>query len=269
MGSMGGREMTHRESVPSHLSALLESTRARVRSLPPIDDLRAQALEAPDVRPFVQGLAKDGLSVIAEVKRRSPSRGDLAMDLDPVERAGRYAEGGADALSVLTEPDHFAGSEGDLRAIRAAVPVPVLRKDFILEPAQVWESRAMGADALLLIVAAVDPGLLRDLHDLAGEAGIAALVEIHSESEAETALAIEAPIVGVNTRNLRTFEVDLAVAERLAPMLASTHVTVAESGISRPEHAKRMADAGYSAVLIGESLVTADDPAAMIRSFVS
>ncbi len=249
------------------LERILESTRQRIETLPPERELRARAVDAPPVRDVAGGLLATGLSVIAEVKRRSPSRGDLDPGLDPAGQARRYAAGGAAAVSVLTEPEFFSGSDADLEAVRAAVPIPVLRKDFTLDSRQIWEARAIGADAVLLIVAALADDEIRRLHDTAGEAGLAALVEVHDEAETERALAAGAGVVGVNNRNLSTFEVDLATAERIAPMLADVPVRVAESGIFTEDDAGRMAAAGYHAALVGESLVRAADPAALIRSF--
>lgn len=249
------------------LERILAATRERIGALPPEPELRARAADASPVRDLVSALTVDGLSVIAEVKRRSPSRGDLDPGLDPSHQAGLYAEGGAAAVSVLTEPDFFSGSDDDLRAVRATVPVPVLRKDFTLDARQVWEARAIGADAVLLIVAALDDDDLRRLQDAAREAGLAALVEVHDEAEAERALAAGARIVGVNNRDLATFDVDLATAERIGPMLSDVPVRVGESGVFTAADAARMAAAGYHAVLVGESLVRAEDPASLIRSF--
>jgi indole-3-glycerol phosphate synthase len=224
-------------------------------------DLRARAAATPPARDFAAALAAPGLQVIAEVKRRSPSAGILAADLDPVAQAGRYAAGGAAAISVLTERDHFDGSLDDLIAVRAAVDLPVLRKDFLVHPAQVWEARASGADAVLLIAAVLDDALLGSLLAVTAGAGMAALVEVHDPAEAARAVAAGARIVGVNNRDLRTFVTDLAVAERLAPLLDAVPVTVAESGVTGPDDAARMAAAGYDAVLVGEALVRASDPA--------
>jgi indole-3-glycerol phosphate synthase len=204
--------------------------------------------------------------VIAEVKRRSPSVGPIAPSLDPAVLAAEYATGGAAAVSVLTEPSFFGGSKGDLHAVRSATTLPVLRKDFVLDPAQVWESRAMGADAVLLIVAILDDETLGRCVEAADAAGIAVLVEIHHESEALRAMAAGARIVGVNNRDLTTFDVDVSRAERMRGLLAADTLTVAESGVSSPETARRMADAGYDAVLIGEAAVTADDPSAFVAS---
>ena len=180
---------------------------------------------------------------------------------------GAYVQGGAVAVSVLTEPDYFDGSLDDLVAVRRAVEVPVLRKDFLLDPSQVFQARAAGADAVLVIVAAVDNGQLVELVQAAEDAGIVALVEVHDAGELERALTVGARLVGVNNRNLETFVTDLAVAEALAPALVGTGVvSIAESGVSDPDGATRMAAAGYDAILVGEAAVTADDPAGLIAS---
>jgi indole-3-glycerol phosphate synthase len=198
--------------------------------------------------------------VIAEIKRRSPSRGVLAANLDPVDRARAYESGGASAVSILTEPEHFSGSNDDLVAVRDAISLPVLRKDFTVDAAQIWEARAIGSDAILLIVGVLTDDQLAALYETAQEAGVDTLVEVHSREEAERALEIDPEIVGVNNRDLTTFEVDLAVAESLAPLLTGVSVTVGESGIFTGDDARRMRNAGYDAVLVGESLVKAGDP---------
>jgi indole-3-glycerol phosphate synthase len=218
----------------------------------------------PAARDFAAALAHPGLQVIAEIKRRSPSRGDLNMGLDPPRQAQAYQRGGAAAISVLTEPEYFAGSLDDLKAVRAAVQIPVLRKDFIVELRQVEESRAAGADALLLIVAALDEPHLVGLLGECDSVGIEALVEVHSAAEASVAARVGARVIGVNNRDLTTFRTDLAVAERLAPDLPTDRVLVAESGVSSVAGAGRMAAAGYDAILVGEALVTAPDPAELI-----
>jgi indole-3-glycerol phosphate synthase len=204
--------------------------------------------------------------VIAEIKRKSPSAGDLAVDLDPVAQARAYERGGAAVISVLTEPAYFGGSLADLRAVRAEISLPVLRKDFIIDVRQVEESRAAGADLLLLIVAALDRELLEVLLAECGRVGIEALVESHNEEEARIAVASGARILGINNRDLKTFRTDLAVAERIAPGLPKDCLLVAESGVSNPAGAARMAAAGYDAVLVGQALVTSSDPAALIAA---
>ena len=229
-----------------------------------LDRLRPLAFAAPPVRSLSASLTAPGLAVIAEVKRRSPSAGDISSDLDPAGLAAEYARGGAAAVSVLTEPDHFSGSPGDLEAARLASGLPVLRKDFILHSAQVWESRAMGADAILLIAAVLDRPLLRSLLAETAALGMEALVEVHSPDELETALETGATLIGVNNRDLLTFAVDLGIAERLAPLLPEGVVRVAESGVSSVEAAQRMAAAGYHAVLVGEAVVRSARPAEFV-----
>lgn len=249
------------------LERILDSTRRRLPDLVArADDVVRQATEAPPPPPLADALRGDRLAVIGEVKRRSPSRGPLDLELDPVAQATRYAVGGAAGISVLTEPEFFSGSDADLAAVAVASRLPVLRKDFILEPVQVWEARALGASAVLLIVAALDDSRLRRLIEVAAEAGLDALVEVHTPDEAARAVDAGAAFVGVNNRDLHTFDVDLATAEKIAPLLEGVAVTVAESGIFGPDDARRMADAGYDAVLVGEALVKADDPAALLAS---
>ena len=226
----------------------------------PIAPLLEAAHAAPPARSFAAALvAAGGLAVIAEIKRRSPSRGDLAPDLVPAEVARAYQAGGAAALSVLTDAEFFAGSPADLAEARAACSLPVLRKDFTVDRRDVLDARIMGADAVLLIAAVLDDADLAMMLALAGEVGIDALVEVHDEEEADRALAAGATVVGVNQRDLITFAVDPDRARRLAPRLAAATVRVAESGVSGPGDAGRLAEAGYDAVLVGEWLVTSAD----------
>jgi indole-3-glycerol phosphate synthase len=242
--------------------ALLQESEAR-------NTLRRAALDSPATRDFAGGLRRvDGmLAVIAEIKRRSPSKGDLAPHLDPAVSAKAYESGGAAALSVLTDQPFFGGSVDDLQRARAAVEIPALRKDFIIDETQVYEARAVGADAVLLIAAALpDDGLLTGLRTLAGELGFAALVEVHDEAEVDRALAAGATIVGVNARDLGTFGEDLGVSERLSSRIPPDVTAVAESAVRAPDDARRMADAGYDAVLVGEALVRSDDPAALVQA---
>ena len=206
------------------------------------------------------------VAVIAELKRRSPSKGDLAADLDPAELARSYVAGGAACLSVLTDVDFFAGSAYDLRAARAATAVPVLRKDFTVGPADVCDARIMGADAVLLIVAALDDAELADLSALAVELGLDALVEVHDEAELERALAVDADLIGVNQRDLVTFEVDRDRAARVVAAMPATVVKVAESGVQDAADVRTLQAAGFEAVLVGESVVTAADPEAAVRA---
>src|SRR5690348_996266 len=203
--------------------------RPQVRGL-----LRTRALEAPPTRDFAAALQPGGgtIGVIAEIKRRSPSKGDLAPDLDPALTAKAYAAGGASCLSVLTDQPWFGGTVDDLLAARAACELPVLRKDFTIDEVQVYETRAMGADAILLIVAALpDDAVLRDLHELATGLGLTVLVETHDDAELDRALTIGARVVGVNARNLGTFAEDLGIGERLASRVPDEVVAVAESAI--------------------------------------
>lgn len=224
---------------------------------------------ASPVRDFEGALRAPGRRLIAEIKRRSPSAGPIRDPLDPAAVAVRYEEAGAAAMSVLTEPDFFGGSDGDLVRARAAGGLPVLRKDFVLDREMVLESRAMGADAVLLIAAVLPPGALRELVSAAREAGLAALVEIHDERELDGALASGAGIVGVNSRDLRDFTVDLARAERLAARIPAGIVKVAESGIRTTRDIARLERAGYGAFLVGESLLRADDPGAALTTMLS
>jgi len=205
------------------------------------------------------------MGLIAEVKRRSPSKGELAPDLVPAVLAKAYAEGGADCLSVLTDVEFFGGSADDLTEARAACDLPVLRKDFTVGEADVYDARAMGADAVLLIVAALSQPELSLLRQLANELEMAALVEVHDEEELQRALDAGAKMVGVNQRDLRTFEVDTARAERLAAAMPPGVVKVAESGIRDAADVSRLAASGYDAILVGESLVTSPDPATAVR----
>lgn len=245
---------------------------ARIRSDQAAERTAALVEAAGRSRPargFSAALTRPGLSVIAEVKRRSPSRGVLAAGLDAVAQARIYEDAGATAVSVLTEPSHFDGSLDDLIAVQEAVEIPVLRKDFVLDPAQVFESRAAGADAVLLIVAALGADLLERMVVAAADAGIDALVEVHDREEAAIARASGAHLIGVNNRNLETFATDLRVAEALAAAVQGEGiVTVAESGIHTPDDAERMRNADYDAILVGEALVVADDPASSLSRLV-
>lgn len=251
----------------TYLDTILAAHRAEAgRDRRPLDQLVSAAAAEPPARGFARALAgADGLAVIAEVKRRSPSKGDLNPDLDPAAVAGAYAAGGAACLSVLTDRDFFGGSPADLQAARAAVPLPVLRKDFTVSPADVCDARLMGADAVLLIVAALDDAELRDFQALAAEVGLDALVEVHDEPELDRALAAGATLVGVNQRDLFTFQVDHARALRVARSIPAGVLKVAESGIHTPADAKSLTAAGYEAILVGESLVTSPDPAQALR----
>ena len=233
----------------------------------PLDELRAAAAGLPAARGLEAAVRRgpNGPRVIAEVKRRSPSKGDIRIDLDPAALAAAYAAGGASAVSVLTEPRHFAGSPDDLLAVRSAVGLPVLRKDFVTTAYQVWEARAWGADAVLLIVAALDPPALGDLLGETSAAGLDALVEVHTVAEAEVAAAAGASLVGVNARDLTTLEVDPNRFAEVRQRLPAGTVLVGESGISDRAGVQAAADAGADAVLVGEALVRSDDPTTALR----
>lgn len=221
----------------------------------PLADVRAALADVDPPRDPMPHFRSAGSSVIAEVKRRSPSKGDLADIPDPAILASEYAAGGAAAISVLTEQRRFGGSLADLRAVRAAVTTPLLRKDFVVTSYQVVEARAAGADLVLLIVAALDDDTLRRLHDEARELGLTVLVEVHDEAETERAVALGAELVGVNARNLKTLAVDDTTFGRLAPLVPDDRVLVAESGISGPTDVKRFVSEGARVVLVGEALV--------------
>lgn len=218
-------------------------------------DLRAALADVAPPRDPMPHLRTPGSSVIAEVKRKSPSKGELAEIADPAALAREYAAGGAAAISVLTEQRRFSGSLEDLRVVRAAVDAPLLRKDFIVTDYQLLEARAAGADLALLIVASLPGDLLTRLHDFARELGLTVLVEVHDEAETERAVDLGAELIGVNARNLKTLAVDPDTFGRLAPMVPSDRVLVAESGITGPADVQRFVDEGARAVLVGEALV--------------
>lgn len=242
---------------------------AERRAALPDAELEARSRDVPPPRDLFAALSPRGgpLQVIAEVKRASPSAGAIAAGLDAPAQARRYAAAGAAAVSVLTDGPGFGGSLADLVAVRAAVEVPLLRKDFVLDRYQLLEARAAGADAALLIVAALSGDALGRLLDGCAGLGLSALVEVHDDREAEVALAAGARIVGVNNRDLRTFAVDLATSERILPALPDGVRGVAESGVRTPEDARRLRRAGAANLLVGEALVRAADPGALLRAF--
>jgi indole-3-glycerol phosphate synthase len=235
----------------------------------PINQLRRQIDEAPKLRGAYKSLSQPGMRLIAEVKRASPSKGDLAAIADPQFLATKYQEGGADIISVLTEERRFKGSIGDLIAVRSVIDLPVLRKDFIVTEFQVFESRILGADLILLIVAGLSKSQLRDFFQLATELGMDVLVEVHDLDEAEIALEIGAKIIGVNSRNLKTLEVSEQVFESILPKLPKDLIKVAESGISRRDQVELVEILGANAVLIGESLVKAGNPVHTIKELLN
>jgi indole-3-glycerol phosphate synthase len=228
-----------------------------------------QAVAAYTPKDFAGALRGPKLAVIAEMKQRTPSMGVLAEDYRPADLAHAYADGGAAAISVLTHMAGFGGRVEHLRAVRAASELPILRKDFVTDPFEVAEARAAGADAVLLIVAALEPDQLRNLIALARSRGIAALVEVHDERETAAALEAGATLIGINHRDLRTFEVDLGLTARLRKLIAQEVVVVAESGIRSAEDARRLRDAGADAVLVGELLMRSADAAAQIKDLIT
>jgi indole-3-glycerol phosphate synthase len=234
-----------------------------------IESLVEEAKAMPGARGFRAALAdRADLGVIAEIKRRSPSKGDLNIGLDPAEWARVYEAGGASCLSVLTDVDGFGGSVDDLQAARSACSLPVLRKDFTVSELDVLDARLMGADCVLLIAAALDTAELAGFHQLAIEVGLDVLVEIHDEAELEHALEANATLVGVNQRDLVTFQVDHERALRLGGVIPDTAVKVAESGVRDAADSRSLKAAGYQAVLVGESLVTSDDPQQAIVNLI-
>lgn len=254
-------------SPRSSLDTILKAARDRVRALRERSrELERAAGAVSEPRSFAAALGGDTVGVIAEVKRRSPSAGAIRADLDPVQSARAYAQGGAVAISVLTEEAHFEGSLADLARVAREVPLPVLRKDFILHELQILEARAAGASAVLLIVKVLEPAVLRRLARAAQHQGLGVLVEVHTEKELEQAMAAQPTAVGVNSRDLSTFAVDLRIAERLVARVPAGMPAVAESGIESRADVERLALAGADLVLVGTSVVRTDDPAQAVRA---
>ena len=250
------------------VAGVREDLAAREASLP-LAEVKAAALDARPALDALAALRAPGVGVIAEVKRRSPSKGELAEIPDPAELAGQYAAGGARVISVLTERRRFGGSHADLDAVRAVVDVPVLCKDFVVTSYQVHEARAHGADVVLLIVAALEQNALVGLRERIESLGMTALVEVHTEAEADRALDAGASVIGVNARDLTTLQVDRSTFERIAPGLPSGIVKVAESGVRGPHDLIGYAAAGADAVLVGEGLVTAGDARQAVADLVT
>jgi len=250
------------------VSGVLEDLQAR-RDQVSLDELKAMAERQPDVRDTMRRLRTSGVSVIAEVKRASPSAGSLAEIADPAALASSYEAGGASVISVLTEPRRFNGSLQDLRAVRAAVDIPVLRKDFIVSSYQLWEARAYGADVVLLIVAALEQNALVGLIERARSIGLTPLVEVHDVQELARAVDAGADLIGVNARNLKTLEVIPETLTRLVPQIPDGIVRVAESGVRGPHDVIELARAGADAVLVGESLVRGREPSSAVADLVA
>jgi indole-3-glycerol phosphate synthase len=253
------------EEILDGVRADLAERQARL----PLDEVKAKAMTRPGAQDGVRALRGEGVAVIAEVKRSSPSKGALAAIADPASLAADYENGGASVISVLTEQRRFGGSLQDLGEVRARVDVPVLRKDFIVSSYQLWEARAFGADLALLIVAALEQAALVSLIERAVSIGLTPLVEAHDEVEVARAVDAGARIIGVNARNLRTLEVDRDTFARLAPLIPDDIVRIAESGVRGPHDLIAYANAGADAVLVGESLVTGKNPRDAVADLVA
>lgn len=251
--------------LDSIIEGVREDLAARRGSLGALHERIDAQAPALDAHTF---LSRNEMNVIAEVKRSSPSKGDLAPITDPAALAEKYQEAGAAAVSVLTEQRRFGGSLADLDAVRSRIEIPVLRKDFMVDEYQFLEARAHGADIVLLIVAALSKSQLKDFYDLATELGMASLVEVHTQSELESAMDISPRIVGVNSRNLKTLEVSASVFEELIPAIPSSVIRVAESGISTYADVAQAQKAGATAILVGESLVKSGDPISAMRELL-
>ena len=255
-------------ATPSVLARILSETRAEVERRKRSSPLQLTDASEPRTRRLHAALAADGIGVIAEFKRRSPSAGALHQRPELAEIVSAYERGGAVAVSILTEGPNFAGALDDLTAARALCELPLLRKDFIVDPYQLYEARAAGADAVLLIVAALAPEALGELHTLAHRLGLDALVEAHDLTELQVALGAGAEIVGINNRDLRDFSVDVARTERLLGEIPAGTLVVSESGIATAEQLSRLHEQGVDAVLVGESLMRAADPVAQLRTLI-
>ncbi|HYM69580.1 MAG TPA: indole-3-glycerol phosphate synthase TrpC [bacterium] len=241
---------------------------AERRRKAPLVDVRRRAADAAPARAFLAAVQGPPIRLIAEVKGASPSAGTIRSAFDPAEVAGTYARNGAAAISVLTDARFFRGADEHLIAVRHAVEIPVLRKDFVLEPYQVYETRALGADAVLLIVAILEPGALRDLQGLATDLGMAALVEVHTEDELRRALDARPALLGINNRNLDTLETTLETTRRLRPRVPRGIIVVGESGVEERAHVEEMERIGVDAVLVGTALMRSADPASRVRELL-
>ena len=254
------------------IEELVQAARAgaeRRRAVLPLEELQPRLADRPEQRPFGEALTRPGLSLIAEFKRRSPSAGEIRSGATPAEIARAYEDGGAAALSVLTDTTHFGGSLDDLREAREACVLPVLQKDFIVDRYQLYEAAVAGADAILLIVAALQPDDLARLYEEARGLDLDVIVEVHKEEELETALTVDAEVVGVNNRNLDDFTVDVGTTFELITDVPAGKTVVSESGIADRATLEELERVGVDAVLIGEALMRADDPAAKVRELTS
>ncbi len=264
------RERTQLMESNSALSEIIEGVLEDVNNrLVPISILEKQLDQAPVLRDAYSALSKKGLSLIAEVKRSSPSKGALATISNPVELANSYQAGGAEIISILTEERRFKGSISDLVSVRSAVSIPVLRKDFIVTEFQVYESRIIGSDLLLLIVAGLSKSQLKDYFQLATGLGMQVLVEVHDLSEVELALEIDSKIIGVNCRNLKTLEIDKTAFDLILPRLPENVLKVAESGISNRDEVEKIESLGADAILVGETLVKSGNPVHTIKELLN
>ena len=258
--------------VLTKICAVKRETVARRKTHTPFTEVEAAARNAPPVRDFAAALAEKvaggDFAIIAEIKKASPSAGLIRANFSPALLAGAYERGGAACLSVLTEEDHFSGDDSHLQEARFASSLPVLRKDFMLEPYQIAETRSIGADCVLLIMAALDDSLAAELESCAQDFGMSVLIEVHDEGELERALQLTSPLIGVNNRDLKTLQTDLAVTERLASLLPKDLVLVAESGLKTREDLNRMAKCGARRFLIGESLMRQSEVETATRDLV-
>jgi indole-3-glycerol phosphate synthase len=264
---MGRIQLMINSSVLAQIiDGVIEDVKAREV---PISQLVSKLSQAPELRGAKNALSKSGTRLIAEVKRSSPSKGVLAEISDPAHLATQYQNGGADLISVLTEQRRFNGQISDLLAVRSAIEIPVLRKDFIVTEFQVYESRLIGSDMILLIVAGLAPSQLRDYYQLATELGMDVLVEVHDEIEAAAAVELNAQIIGVNSRNLKTLEVSAANFDLIFPHLPANVIKVAESGISTREQVAAVEKLGANAILVGETLVKSLNPERTIKELLN